>query len=123
MSDATPDAFDPITLEIYWNRLISAADEAATGEPFRIRTASFAESLRGALEGVGFDRHAKGTLRVLVGSETDAILGASAIGPRASEVLAPVGIAMRLGISAAKLATVFLASPTLGELVPSALRG
>lgn len=31
MNDATPDAFDPITLEIYWNRLISAADEAATG--------------------------------------------------------------------------------------------
>jgi N-methylhydantoinase B len=26
-----PEAFDPITLEIYWNRLISAADEAATG--------------------------------------------------------------------------------------------
>ncbi|WP_201451758.1 hydantoinase B/oxoprolinase family protein [Rhodovarius lipocyclicus] len=26
-----PDAFDPITLEIYWNRLISIADEAATG--------------------------------------------------------------------------------------------
>jgi N-methylhydantoinase B len=25
------EAFDPITLEIYWNRLISAADEAATG--------------------------------------------------------------------------------------------
>jgi N-methylhydantoinase B len=26
-----PEAFDPITLEIFWNRLISAADEAATG--------------------------------------------------------------------------------------------
>lgn len=101
----------------------SAEEAATTGEPFRIRTASFAESLRGALEGVGFDRHQKGTLRVLVASETDAILGASAIGPRASEVLAPVGIAMRLGIPAQKLATVFLASPTLGELVPSALRG
>lgn len=25
------DAFDPITLEVYWNRLISIADEAATG--------------------------------------------------------------------------------------------
>ncbi|HYF08909.1 MAG TPA: hydantoinase B/oxoprolinase family protein, partial [Acetobacteraceae bacterium] len=31
MSDAAPEPFDPITLEIYWNRLISAADEAATG--------------------------------------------------------------------------------------------
>jgi N-methylhydantoinase B len=27
----TAEAFDPITLEIYWNRLISIADEAATG--------------------------------------------------------------------------------------------
>ncbi|MCK8787908.1 hydantoinase B/oxoprolinase family protein [Roseomonas sp. NAR14] len=27
----TPPQFDPITLEIYWNRLISIADEAATG--------------------------------------------------------------------------------------------
>ena len=31
MSDAPAAALDPITLEIYWNRLISAADEAATG--------------------------------------------------------------------------------------------
>jgi N-methylhydantoinase B len=31
MSDRKLDAFDPITLEVYWNRLISIADEAATG--------------------------------------------------------------------------------------------
>lgn len=31
MPDTNPTAFDPITLEIYWNRLISIADEAATG--------------------------------------------------------------------------------------------
>jgi N-methylhydantoinase B len=31
MPDATQREFDPITLEIYWNRLISIADEAATG--------------------------------------------------------------------------------------------
>lgn len=29
--DAEVSGFDPITLEIYWNRLISVADEAATG--------------------------------------------------------------------------------------------
>ena len=31
MPDTNPPAFDAITLEIYWNRLISIADEAATG--------------------------------------------------------------------------------------------
>ena len=31
MPDTSPNIFDPITLEIYWNRLISIADEAATG--------------------------------------------------------------------------------------------
>jgi N-methylhydantoinase B len=31
MSDRKTDQFDPITLEVYWNRLISIADEAATG--------------------------------------------------------------------------------------------
>jgi len=31
MSEPQAAALDPITLEIYWNRLISAADEAATG--------------------------------------------------------------------------------------------
>ena len=31
MSDRKPETFDPITLEVYWNRLISIADEAATG--------------------------------------------------------------------------------------------
>jgi N-methylhydantoinase B len=31
MSDQTRELFDPITLEVYWSRLISIADEAATG--------------------------------------------------------------------------------------------
>ena len=31
MSDATSGPFDPVTLEIYWSRLVSIADEAATG--------------------------------------------------------------------------------------------
>ena len=31
MPDAVQNELDPITLEIYWNRLISIADEAATG--------------------------------------------------------------------------------------------
>lgn len=31
MPDTAPPTFDAITLEIYWNRLISIADEAATG--------------------------------------------------------------------------------------------
>lgn len=31
MPDTIPIGFDPIALEIYWNRLISIADEAATG--------------------------------------------------------------------------------------------
>ena len=29
--DRKPDLFDPITIEVYWSRLISIADEAATG--------------------------------------------------------------------------------------------
>lgn len=102
---------------------LTAAEASATGKGLRVRTASFAESLRGSLEGVGFDRHARGSLRILVDTETDAVVGASAIGPRASEVLAPVAIAMRLGARAETLASVFLASPTLGEIAPGALRG
>jgi N-methylhydantoinase B len=31
MSNHRPEIFDPITLEVYWSRLISIADEAATG--------------------------------------------------------------------------------------------
>src|SRR5271170_8497064 len=31
MPDTNPSGFDAITLEIYWNSLISIADEAATG--------------------------------------------------------------------------------------------
>lgn len=102
---------------------LSAAEASATGAQLRIRVASFDESLRGALEGVGFDRHARGTLRVVVDAESDAIVGASAIGPGAADVLAPVAIAMRLGVKAHELAGVFLAAPTLGEIAPGALRG
>ena len=31
MTDRKPELFDPITLEVYWSRMISIADEAATG--------------------------------------------------------------------------------------------
>jgi pyruvate/2-oxoglutarate dehydrogenase complex dihydrolipoamide dehydrogenase (E3) component len=74
------------------------------------------------LEGVGAERHARGVLRVIVDASTAAVLGGTAVGPRASEVLAPLAVAVRAGATLDMLATSGLASPTLGELAALAGR-
>jgi len=101
---------------------LSAQQAVRSGRPFEVRTLTFDESLRGVLEGVGAERHARGVLRVIVDAETGAVLGGTAVGPRASEVLAPLAVAVRTGATLDMLATSGLASPTLGELAALAGR-
>jgi dihydrolipoamide dehydrogenase len=59
---------------------------------------------------------------VVVGQSPDRVLGATAFGPNAAEVLAPVAMAIQLGATAAQLAASFPAHPTWSELGPAAAR-
>jgi dihydrolipoamide dehydrogenase len=87
-----------------------------------LRTISFDESVKGWLHGVGVVPHVRGTMRLVIDSENERILGATAIGPRAAEALAPVAVAIRCGATLEMLATSGMAAPTFGELPGAASR-
>lgn len=101
---------------------LSPREAASRGVPFDLRTLDFGASLRGTFDGVGRDPHARGVIRVACEPEGGRLLGATAIGPRAAEVLAPIAVSLRLGATAQDLAHVFLATPTAGEIATAALR-
>lgn len=62
----------------------------------------------------------EGQVKILADKNTDRILGAHIVGPRASELLGEVVIAMEFGGSSEDLARSFHAHPTLNEVVREA---
>ncbi|MBN8615899.1 MAG: NAD(P)/FAD-dependent oxidoreductase [Deltaproteobacteria bacterium] len=100
---------------------LTPQDAVRGGASFEVRVTTFESSLRGVMEGSGFDPHARGTLKVVLDAG-ERLVGASAIGPRASEVLAPIATAIHLGARAEDLRGLFLAEPTLCGLALDALR-
>ncbi|MFO0683107.1 MAG: NAD(P)/FAD-dependent oxidoreductase [Sandaracinus sp.] len=101
---------------------LSPGGATRRGVPYDLLTSDFASSLRATFDGAGRDPHARGLLRVVTEPEGGKILGATAIGPHAAEVLAPIAVALRLGARARDLAHVFLPSPSYGEIATAALR-
>lgn len=97
------------------------AEAVRSGLATKVGTIALGDSLKGAMEGVGIDRHRPGLIRIAL-TEDDRIVGASAIGPRAAELLAPVALAIRAGVPGKTLASTFFAAPTLIESVSAALR-
>jgi len=100
---------------------LAPAEAVRTGRAVKVATCALGNVLRGQLEGVGIDRHRPGQLRIAIDAE-GLIVGASAIGPRAAELLAPIAVAMRGAVPARLLAATFAASPTLHEAIGAALR-
>ena len=100
----------------------SPREVAARGGQYDLRTHDFSGSLRASFDGVGREPHARGVIRVVCEPDDGKLLGATAIGPHAAEVLTPIAVALRLGATARDLAHVFLASPTYGEIATQALR-
>lgn len=97
------------------------AEAVRTGLATRVATLALGDLLRGTMEGIGLDRHRPGSLRIAL-TDDDRIVGASCIGPRAAELLTPIALAMRAGVGGKTLASMFFATPTLGEAVGAALR-
>jgi dihydrolipoamide dehydrogenase len=100
---------------------LSPAEAVGTGRAVKVATCALGSVLRGQLEGVGIDRHRPGQLRIAVAADGQ-VVGASAIGPRAAELLAPLAVAMRARVPVQTLAATFVASPTLHEAIGAALR-
>ncbi len=65
----------------------------------------------------------EGMAKVLSSSETGKILGAHIVGPRASEMIAEVVVAMHFGATAQQLGHTVHAHPTLSEIVKEAALG
>lgn len=97
------------------------AEAVRSGHATRIATLALGDTLRGTLEGVGIDRHRPGLLRIAL-TEDDQVVGASALGPRAAELLAPVALAIRGKVPGKVLASTFFATPTMSEALGVALR-
>lgn len=61
-------------------------------------------------------------VEIAVGETTDRVLGATAFGPDAAEVLTPIAVAIQAGATATQLAATFPAHPSLSELATLAAR-
>ncbi|EQA43973.1 dihydrolipoyl dehydrogenase [Leptospira broomii serovar Hurstbridge str. 5399] len=63
---------------------------------------------------------AEGQVKILADKKTDKILGAFVFGPRASDMIAELAVAVEFGASAEDIARSFHAHPTLSEVVKEA---
>ncbi len=61
-----------------------------------------------------------GQVKIVADAQTDRVLGAHIVGPRASDLIAELAVAMELGASAEDLARSVHAHPTLPEAVKEA---
>jgi len=92
---------------------MSEADaRQATGEQLKVFRADYSEIQKSILT-----RHEAGFLKVLVSNANDQILGASAIGDHAADLLTPIAVAMRAQLPFSQLLDVIPANPTLAELI------
>ena len=64
--------------------------------------------------------HTEGWVKFLAHAETDRILGAHILGPKAGELIAEICAAMAFGASSEDVARVCHAHPTLSEVVKEA---
>lgn len=86
--------------------------EAAGSRELALYTLRLEETLSGHLARIGERADDKGFVRVVCDSETDRILGASALGPGAVEAISAAAIALRLGATGADLARGAAAIPS-----------
>lgn len=97
---------------------LSAAQARERGLAVRELRAEYAHNLKAQLLG-----ETEGFVKVVAEEGTGRLLGGSAIGTHAADVLAPLAVAMALGGTVESLAALYPAHPTLVELLTEATRG
>ena len=113
-------AYDCIPNVVYtWPELASVGmteDEARShGREVRVGVFPFLANGRARAMGEG-----EGQVRILADARTDRILGAHILGPRASDLIAELALAMEFGASAEDVARSVHAHPTLPEAIKEA---
>jgi dihydrolipoamide dehydrogenase len=112
-------AYDCIPNVVYtWPELASVGlteDEAAEKGPIAVGTFPFLANGRAKAMG-----ERDGQVKIIADKATDRIVGAHIIGPRASDLIAELAVAMELGASAEDIARSVHAHPTLPEAVKEA---
>ena len=63
-----------------------------------------------------------GKVKVIVDEQTDKLLGASIIGPNATDIIHELAVGVRYGLTAEQLGRVIHSHPTLSEAVMEALQ-
>ena len=94
---------------------LTREDAAARGVPVRAGTFPFLANGRAKAMG-----ERDGQVTILAHAETDRVLGAHIVGPRASDLIAELVLAIELGASAEDVARTVHAHPTLPEAVKEA---
>jgi len=84
----------------------------AEGMDVRVHQANYQRNLKSHITG-----HREGFLKLVIENGSDALLGAAAVGAHAGDLLAPLAVALRAGLSLPELLDVVPANPTLSELI------
>lgn len=112
--------YDAIPNIIYtWPELaeVGLSEERAVAAGHSIRVGRFPFKSNGRAKTLD---HTDGMVKLIACAQSDRVLGAHIVGPRASEMIAELVIAMEFGASAEDLARTVHAHPTLSEIVKEA---
>jgi dihydrolipoamide dehydrogenase len=112
--------YDAIPSVVYTNPEVAGVGRTEeqlveSGIPFRKGTFSFMANGRARALG-----QAVGKVKILAHAETDRVLGAHIVGPRAGDLIAEVAVAIEFGASSEDIARACHAHPTLAECVKEA---
>ena len=112
--------YDCIPSVVYtWPELASVGitEEQARSTKVEVRVGVFPFLANGRAKAMG---EKDGQVKIVADAATDRVLGAHIVGPRASDLIAELAVAMELGASAEDLARSVHAHPTLPEAVKEA---
>jgi len=92
-------------------------EEQAAAEGREVRVGTFPFMANGRARALG---EVDGQVKVLADAKTDRLIGAHILGPRASDLIAELAVAIEFGASAEDIARSVHAHPTLPEAVKEA---
>jgi len=97
---------------------ITEAQAAEKGIPVKIGQFSMAGNSKALIEG-----NDTGLIKIIAHAESGKILGAHMIGPRVTDIIAEIAVAMTLGATADDIVKTIHAHPTVSEAVAEAVHG
>lgn len=96
---------------------VGLTEEQAKSKGYDVAVGKFPFLANGRARAMGFT---EGFVKIVADAKTDRILGGHIVGPKASEILGEITVAMEFGGSSEDLARSFHAHPTLSEVIREA---